>query len=87
MKPSHMRVLRMLKRHFNRNAYLLILVIKGDFMSVYSFTKEFKISKSETVERLEKAIKDIKPLEMNSRDAVNRMRERENKLLELLRIK
>ncbi|NMA82447.1 MULTISPECIES: hypothetical protein [Clostridia] len=56
-------------------------------MSVDSFTKEFKISKSETVERLEKAIKDIKPLEMNSRDAVNRMRERENKLLELLRIK
>jgi hypothetical protein len=56
-------------------------------MATVSFSKEFAITKRETVERLEKGIKDLKPLNINSKDAVSDMRRREERLLNILRSK
>lgn len=56
-------------------------------MATVSFSKEFAITKRETVERLEKGIKNIKPLNINSKNTVSDMRRREEKLLNILRSK
>ncbi len=56
-------------------------------MATVSFSKEFAITKRETVERLEKGIKDSKPLNINSKDVVSDMRRREERLLNILRSK
>lgn len=56
-------------------------------MATVSFSKDFAITKRETVERLEKGIRNIKPLNINSKNAVADMRRREEKLLSTLRSK
>ncbi|RBP58097.1 hypothetical protein DES36_12532 [Alkalibaculum bacchi] len=56
-------------------------------MATVSFSKDFAITKRETVDRLEKGIKDVKPLNINSKNAVSDMRRREEKLLNILRSK
>ncbi len=56
-------------------------------MATVSFSKEFAITKRETVERLEEGIKNIKPLNINSKNTINDMRRREEKLLNILRSK
>ena len=39
-------------------------------MATVSFTKDFAISKKETVERLEKSIHTIKPLNIDSKNSL-----------------
>lgn len=56
-------------------------------MATVSFSKEFAITKRETVERLEEGIKNIKPLNINSKDVITDMRRREERLLNILRSK
>ena len=56
-------------------------------MATVSFSKDFAITKRETVERLERGIQTIKPLNINSKNAVSDMRRREEKLLGILRSK
>ena len=56
-------------------------------MATISFSKDFAITKRETVERLEKGIQNIKPLNINSKNAIADMRRREEKLLNILRSK
>lgn len=56
-------------------------------MATVSFSKNFAITKRETVERLEKGIQNIKPLNINSKNAVADMRRREERLLNTLRSK
>lgn len=70
--------------------YILIkdnIAERGDIMATVSFSKDFAITKRETVDRLEKGIKDVKPLNINSKNAVSDMRRREEKLLNILRSK
>jgi hypothetical protein len=52
-----------------------------------SFTKDFKITKKETVDRLEKSIGTIKPLNINKDNVLNDMKRSEEKLLAFLRSK
>lgn len=54
-------------------------------MATISFTKEFSITKKETVEKLEKSIKNIKPLHINNTDVLAEMRKSDDKLLNMLR--
>ncbi len=56
-------------------------------MATISFSKDFSITKKETVEKLEKGIQNIKPLTLNSKNAVSDMRRREEKLLDIFRSK
>lgn len=56
-------------------------------MATVSFSKEFAIRKRKTVERLEEGIKNIKPLNIDSKNTINDMRRREEKLLNILRSK
>ena len=56
-------------------------------MATVSFSKDFAITKRETVERLEKSINNIKPLNINSKNVVSDMKKREEKLLSILRSK
>lgn len=54
-------------------------------MPTSSFTKEFSITKMETIEKLEKGIKNIKPIKVNSKKVVSEMKKNEEILLRLLR--
>ncbi|MBP7331028.1 MAG: hypothetical protein KBA08_01720 [Firmicutes bacterium] len=54
-------------------------------MTTISFSKDFAITKKETVERLEKGVLNIKPLKINPKDVIADMRKREEKLLHALR--
>ena len=56
-------------------------------MATISFTKEFAITKKETVDKLEKAILHIKPLDVDSENVVANMQRSERKLLNILRSK
>lgn len=56
-------------------------------MATVSFTKDFTITKSETVERLEKGIQNIKPLNIDSKNVISDMKRSEGRLLNLLRSK
>ncbi|MDI3537429.1 MAG: hypothetical protein PWP30_1911 [Eubacteriaceae bacterium] len=56
-------------------------------MATISFTKDFAITKRETVERLEKGIQNIKPLNIDSVNVIADMKRSERKLLSLLRSK
>lgn len=54
-------------------------------MTTASFTKDFEITKRETVERLEKCVHNIKPLNTDSKNVIADMRKSEKKLLNILR--
>lgn len=56
-------------------------------MATISFSKDFAITKRETVERLEKGIQNMKPLNINSKNVIVDMRRREERLLNILRSK
>ena len=56
-------------------------------MVTSSFTKDFNITKKETVGRLEKNAETIKPLNINKEHALNNMKRGEEKLLAFLRSK
>ena len=56
-------------------------------MATVSFTKDFAITKRETVERLEKSLNHIKPLSISSHNVVADMQRSEKKLLSMLRSK
>ena len=56
-------------------------------MATVSFTKEFSITKRETVERLEKSINNVKPLNIDSKNVISDMKRSEVKLLNMLRSK
>jgi len=56
-------------------------------MATTSFTKDFAITKRETVEKLEKGIQNTKPLNIDSRNVITAMKRSEEKLLSLLRSK
>lgn len=56
-------------------------------MATISFTKDFAITKRETVERLEKGIQNTKPLNIDSRNVIADLKRSEGKLLSLLRSK
>lgn len=56
-------------------------------MTTSSFTKDFKITKKETVDRLEKSVGTIKPLNINKDNVLNDMKRSEEKLLAFLRSK
>ncbi|WP_157910348.1 hypothetical protein [Petroclostridium xylanilyticum] len=56
-------------------------------MATISFTKDFAVTKRETVERLEKGIQNTKPLNIDSRNVIADLKRSEGKLLSLLRSK
>ena len=56
-------------------------------MATVSFTKDFAITKRETVERLEKSIQNDKPLNIDSKNVIANMKRSEVKLLNTLRSK
>jgi len=56
-------------------------------MATSSFTKDFKITKKETVARLEKNAVTTKPLNINKENALSNMKRSEEKLLAFLRSK
>jgi len=56
-------------------------------MTTSSFTKDFKITKKETVDRLEKNAETTKPLNINKERVLNNMKRSEEKLLAFLRSK
>lgn len=56
-------------------------------MATVSFTKDFAITKRETVERLEKSAKNDKPLNIDSKNVIADMKRSEVKLLNTLRSK
>ncbi len=56
-------------------------------MATISFTKDFSITKKETVERLEKGAVSTSPLKLNSQRILGNMQRGEKKLLDLLRSK
>lgn len=56
-------------------------------MATVSFTKDFAITKRETVEKLEKGINNIKPLNIDSKNVIADMKRSELKLLNTLRSK
>lgn len=56
-------------------------------MATISFTKDFAITKRETVERLEKGIQNTKPLNIDSQNVIANMKRSEGKLLSSLRSK
>ena len=56
-------------------------------MATVSFTKDFAITKKETVERLEKGILTAKPLVIDSKKILTEKKGSEERLLDLLRSK
>lgn len=56
-------------------------------MATVSFTKDFAITKKETVERLEKGILTSKPLNIDSQNVIATMKRSEGRLLNTLRSK
>ncbi len=56
-------------------------------MATSSFTRDFKITKKETVDRLEKSTETIKPLNINKENALTNMKRSEEILLAFLRSK
>ena len=56
-------------------------------MATVSFTKDFAITKRETVERLEKGIITAKPIIIDSRNILTEKKGSEDRLLDLLRSK
>ena len=56
-------------------------------MATVSFTKDFAITKRETIDKLEKAVLDTKPLNIDSKDVIADMKRSEGKLLNMLRSK
>ena len=56
-------------------------------MATVSFTKDFAITKRETVDRLEKAINNTKPLNIDSKNVIADMKRSEGRLLSTLRYK
>ena len=56
-------------------------------MATVSFTKDFAITKRETVDKLEKAVQDTKPLNIDSKNVIADMKRSEGKLLNMLRSK
>ena len=52
-------------------------------MATTSFSKDFAITKRETVERLEEAIKKVRPLNIESKNVIDDMKENEGELLSL----
>jgi hypothetical protein len=56
-------------------------------MATVSFTKDFSITKKETVERLEKGIQISQPLNTDSASVISKMKRSEKILLGLLRSK
>jgi hypothetical protein len=48
-------------------------------MAINSFFKGFAITKTETVDRFEKGIRNIKTLNINPKDVITDMRKREEK--------
>ena len=56
-------------------------------MPTISFTKDFSITKKETVERLERGAVSTQPLKMDSQRVFVSMQRGEKKLLDLLRSK
>jgi hypothetical protein len=56
-------------------------------VATVSFTKDFAITKRETVDRLEKAVQDTKPLNIDSKNVISNMKRSEGKLLNMLRSK
>lgn len=56
-------------------------------MATVSFTKDFAITKRETVERLEKGILTAKPLVIDSKKILTEKKGSEERLLDLLRSK
>lgn len=53
-------------------------------MATSSFSKDFAVSKRGAVERLEKGVRSIEPLNTNSKNVIAYMRKREEKLLNML---
>ncbi|XEQ93693.1 hypothetical protein SCACP_25900 [Sporomusa carbonis] len=56
-------------------------------MATISFTREFAITKKETVDRLEQSVQHIKPVKISSRNVVADLQRSERKLLNTLRSK
>jgi hypothetical protein len=56
-------------------------------MATVSFTKDFAITKKETVDKLEKGIENTKPLNIDSQNVISDMKRSERKLLDMLRSK
>ena len=56
-------------------------------MATISFTKDFSITKKETVDRLEKGAVSTKSLKLDSQRVLGHMQRGEKKLLALLRSK
>jgi hypothetical protein len=56
-------------------------------MATVSFTKDFAITKRQTIERLEKSIQNDKPLNIDSKNVIANMKRSEGKLLNTLRSK
>ena len=56
-------------------------------MATVSFTKNFAITKRETVERLEKGILTAKPLNIDSKNVIAEKKRSEDGLLDMLRSK
>ncbi len=56
-------------------------------MATVSFTKDFAITKKETVERLEKSTLTTKPLNIDSKNVIAEMKRSEGRLLNTLRSK
>ena len=56
-------------------------------LATASFTKNFAITKKETVEKLENALKFIKPLNIDTENIITNMKINERKLLNFLRSK
>jgi len=56
-------------------------------MATVSFSKDFAITKRQTIERLEKSIQNDKPLNIDSKNVIANMKRSEGKLLNTLRSK
>lgn len=56
-------------------------------MATVSFSKSFQISKQETIDKLEKAAKNITPIKVDIDKATENRKRSERKLLSMLRSK
>ena len=56
-------------------------------MATVSFTKDFAITKKETVDKLEKAVQVTRPLNIDSKNVITNMKRSEGRLLSTLRSK
>jgi len=64
---------------------MIVKFERGVFMATISFSKDFSITKRETVERLEKNIHNVEPLNINAKNVVSEMRKREERLLNIIK--